>query len=178
MCSPILSGGPESGGNTAVVLVIQALTARTVSCGVKQILLLNTHRLTFIEVCLPSTCLISIDFNWRRSGNCNSVDRLTNAKRAPCGQNPSCCNTVVSFHTVLYLTIYSRNTLIKGRSTVVVLCNLDSNLSEICYLNVTMHPDPYPVRCLSDAACLGADTNTHICKHNTNNTKHINVMVL
>lgn len=59
-CVLCLSGGPESGGNTAVVLVIRALTARSVSCRVKQILPLNTHRLTFIEICLPPTCLSSI----------------------------------------------------------------------------------------------------------------------
>lgn len=58
-----LSGGTESGGNTAAVLVIQTPTARTVSRWVKQILGLNTRGLTFVEVCLPPTCLISTDFN-------------------------------------------------------------------------------------------------------------------
>lgn len=79
-CVLHLSGGLESGGNTAVVLVSQRLTARTVSCGLKQTLVVNTLWLTFIEVCLPPTCLISIDFNEKRRGNCNSVDRRTNAK--------------------------------------------------------------------------------------------------
>ncbi len=56
---------------------------------------------------------------------------------------------------------------------MVVLCDLDSDLSETCYPNLAMHPDLYPVRSLNEeAACLGAHThtNTHIYEDHVNNT--------
>lgn len=110
-------------------LLSRLVTARAVSCGVKQTLLLNTHWLTFIEVCLPPTCLISIDFNWRRSGNCNSADRPANAKKnAPWGQK-----TKVLQH-VWFHAVSLKNTR--------VLWRLNPKLSEIwiAYFNLAVHP--------------------------------------